>query len=102
MLRWNRRNRSNTLPAQPIPKNCYVPFAILLFHLVLLLKVVKGMQSYFAILLSKAYDSSDFQLIFEKGMDPFPKRHRLVHNGGFPKFEALYCRVNMVNSTEIS
>ena len=35
-------------------------------------------------------------------IDPFPKRHRLVHNGGFPKFEALYCRINMVNSTEIS
>ena len=34
--------------------------------------------------------------------DPFPKRHRLVHNGGFPKFEALYCSVNIVNSTEIS
>ena len=35
-------------------------------------------------------------------IDPFPKRHKLVHNGGFPKFEALYCRINMVNSIEIS
>ena len=35
-------------------------------------------------------------------IDPFPKRHRLVHNGGFPKFEALYCSLNMVISTEIS
>ena len=35
-------------------------------------------------------------------MDPFPKRHRLVNNGGFLKFEALYCSVNTVNSTEIS
>ena len=33
-------------------------------------------------------------------IDPFPKRHRLVYNGGFPKFEALYCSLNMVNSTE--
>ena len=24
-------------------------------------------------------------------MDPFPKRHRLVHNGGFPKLKASYC-----------
>ena len=30
-------------------------------------------------------------------IDPFPKRHRLVHNGGFPKLEALYCSLNMVN-----
>ena len=37
------------------------------------------------------------------GMDPFPKRHRLVHNnGGFPKFEALYCSLVIANSTEIS
>ena len=35
-------------------------------------------------------------------IDPFPIRHRLVHNGGFPKFEALYCSLNMVKSTEIS
>ena len=33
---------------------------------------------------------------------PFLKRHRLVHNGGFPKSEALHCSLNMVNSTEIS
>ena len=35
-------------------------------------------------------------------IDPFTKRHRLVHNGGFSKFEALYYSVNMVNSTETS
>ena len=35
-------------------------------------------------------------------IDPFPKRHKLVHNGGFPTFEALYSRINMVNWTEIS
>ena len=35
-------------------------------------------------------------------IDPFPKGHRLVHNGGFPKSEARYCSLNMVNSTEIS
>ena len=35
-------------------------------------------------------------------IDPFPKRHRLVHNGGFPKFKALYCGLNTVNSTESS
>ena len=37
-----------------------------------------------------------------KRIDPFPKRHRLVHNGGFLKFQALYCSQNMTNSTEIS
>ena len=30
------------------------------------------------------------------------KCHRLAHNGTFPKFEVLYCSLNMVNSTEIS
>ena len=35
-----------------------------------------------------------------KTIDPFPKRHRLVHNGGFPTFEALYCGINLVNSSE--
>ena len=35
-------------------------------------------------------------------IDPFTKRHGLVHNGGFPKFEALYCSSNMISSTEIS
>ena len=35
-------------------------------------------------------------------IDPFPKRHRLVHNGGFPKFETLYCSLSMVNSIEFS
>ena len=36
------------------------------------------------------------------GIDPFSKNHKLVHNGGFPNFEALYCSLNIVNSTEIS
>ena len=35
-------------------------------------------------------------------IDSFTKRHRLVHNGGFPKFEALHCSPNMTSSTEIS
>ena len=36
-------------------------------------------------------------------IDPFTKRHkRNVHNGGLPKFEALYCSPNMIRSTEIS
>ena len=35
-------------------------------------------------------------------IDPFPKSHRLVHNGGFPKLEALHCSLNIVSSTEIS
>ena len=35
-------------------------------------------------------------------IDPFPKRHRLVHNGEFPKFEVLYYSLNMVSLTEIS
>ena len=33
---------------------------------------------------------------------PFSKRHRLIHNGGLPKFEALYGSLNVVNSAEIS
>ena len=39
---------------------------------------------------------------YEYVMDPFPKPHRLVHNGGFPKFETLYCSLYMGSSTEIS
>ena len=35
-------------------------------------------------------------------IDLFPKRHRMVHNCGFPKFEELYCSLNVVGSTEIS
>ena len=35
-------------------------------------------------------------------MDSFLERHRLVHDGGFPEFEELYCNLNMANSTEIS
>ena len=37
-LRWNRRDRWNTLPALPIPKNCCALFNISLFHLFLFLK----------------------------------------------------------------
>ena len=36
-----------------------------------------------------------------KGINPFSKRHRLVHNGKFPNFEALYCSLDVLNSTEI-
>ena len=31
-------------------------------------------------------------------LDPFPKRHRLVHNGRFPNFEALYHSLNVISS----
>ena len=41
--------------------------------------------------------------IFTKQItDPFLKRHKLVHNGGFPTFEELYCNLIMVILTEIS
>ena len=33
-------------------------------------------------------------------IDPFPKRHGLVHNGRFAKFKVLYCSLNKVTSTE--
>ena len=33
-----------------------------------------------------------------QSIDPLPKRHRLVHSGGFPKFEALCYSLYMVNS----
>ena len=42
------------------------------------------------------------ELNSSKAIDPFPKLHRLVHNGGFTKFKALHCGLNMVNSTQIS
>ena len=32
---------------------------------------------------------------------PMSKRHKLVHNGGLPKFEVLYCSQNTVKSIEI-
>ena len=35
-------------------------------------------------------------------IDPFLKRHRLVNNGGFPKFKVLYCSLNVVSSFEVS
>ena len=31
-------------------------------------------------------------------IDPFTKRHKLVHNGGFPKFEELCCSQNAVKT----
>ena len=34
-------------------------------------------------------------------IDPFPKRHRLVHNGRFLKFVAKYCSFNIMSSIEI-
>ena len=34
-------------------------------------------------------------------IDPFTKRHKLVHNGGFPKFEVLYCSQNTVKPIRI-
>ena len=40
-LRWNWRNRSNTFPAQPIPKSCHIPFTVPPFHLFLFLTIVK-------------------------------------------------------------
>ena len=35
-------------------------------------------------------------------INQFTKRHRLVHDGGFPKFEAVYCSPSVGSSTEIS
>ena len=32
---------------------------------------------------------------------PFTKRHKLVHNGGFPKLKVLYCNQNAVKSVKI-
>ena len=34
-------------------------------------------------------------------IDPFTKRHKLVHDGGFPKFEVLHCSQNTVKSIKI-
>ena len=36
-----------------------------------------------------------------KDIDMFVKRHKLVHNGGFLKFEVSYCRQNAIKSTKI-
>ena len=33
-------------------------------------------------------------------IDPFPKRHKLVHNARFSNFEALYYSLNVISSTE--
>ena len=40
-------------------------------------------------------------MIEVKRIDQFSKRHRLVHNGGLPKFEVLYGSLNVVNPAEI-
>ena len=34
-------------------------------------------------------------------IDPFTKRHKLVHNGRFPKFEVLYCSCDTVKPIKI-
>ena len=34
-------------------------------------------------------------------IDPFMTHHKLVNNGGFPKFEILYCSQNTVKSIKI-
>ena len=34
-------------------------------------------------------------------VDPFTERHRLIHNGGFPKFGVLYCSKNTVKLINI-
>ena len=34
-------------------------------------------------------------------IDPFTKRYKLVHNGGFTKIEVLYCSQNNVKSVKI-
>ena len=49
--------------------------------------------------------SFDVKAVFRSVMnsiDLFPKRHRKVHHGKFPKFRDLYCSLNMVSSTEVS
>ena len=35
-------------------------------------------------------ESNVYKSIYSVRIDPFTKRHKLVHNGGFPKLEALY------------
>ena len=49
----------------------------------------------------KLYFGNFLHIHNDRAIDPFPKRHRLAHNGGFLKFEALYCSLIMVSSTEI-
>ena len=34
-------------------------------------------------------------------IDPFTKRYKLVHNGGFPKSEVLYCSQNTVKLIKV-
>ena len=41
------------------------------------------------------------QNYFHANIDHFMKHDKLVHNGGFPKFELLYCIQNTVKSTHI-
>ena len=56
--------------------------------------------TFYTALFKKVYFSNFLlvnKLLF---IDLFTKRHRLVHNGRFPKFEALYCSSDMISSTE--
>ena len=41
------------------------------------------------------------QTLMLKSIYSFTKRHKLVHNGGFLKFEVLYCSQNTVKSIKI-
>ena len=44
----------------------------------------------------------DYHGPFTRGLiDPFTACHKLVHNGGFPKFEVMYCSQNTVKSIKI-
>ena len=43
------------------------------------------------------FDQNVVPLRQSNSIDQFSKRHGLVHNGGFPKFEAPYCSLNMVS-----
>ena len=44
--------------------------------------------------------STERNLIYSL-IDPFTERHKLVHNGGFSKSEALYCSQNAVKSIKV-
>ena len=35
-------------------------------------------------------------------IEPFTKRHKLVHNSGLPEFEVLYCNQNIVKPSRFS
>ena len=40
-------------------------------------------------------------ILTETVVEPFTKRQELVHNGGVPKFEVLYCSQNVVKLIKI-